>query len=94
MTSSVTSGRHLLMLKKADENAASYGFGSNFSGAAFCLPHQLVGILLSYLAGSKSVSAHPFDPGDDDNCHSRHYCFVERQNEINMQDSHLESKHC
>ena len=31
---------------KPAENAASDDFGSNFSGAAFCLPHQLVGILL------------------------------------------------
>ena len=29
-----------------------------FSGAAFCLPHQLVGFLLNYLAGLKGVSAH------------------------------------
>ena len=28
------------------ENAAPDGFGANFSGAVFCLPHQMVGILL------------------------------------------------
>ena len=33
-------------VRKTAENAASDGFGSNFSGAAFCLPHQLVGFLL------------------------------------------------
>ena len=44
---------------KTAKNAASDGFGSNFSGAAFYLPSQLVGILLSYLAGSKIVSARP-----------------------------------
>ena len=33
-------------VQKAAENAASDGIGSNFSDAAFCLPHQLVGILL------------------------------------------------
>ena len=42
--------------KKTVENAASDGFGSTFSGAAFCLPHQLVGILFSYLVGSKNVA--------------------------------------
>ena len=36
MTPSATSGRHLSMFEK--ENAVSDGFGSNFSGAAFCLP--------------------------------------------------------
>ena len=34
-------------VRQTAENAASDGFGSNFSGAAFCLPHQLVGILFS-----------------------------------------------
>ena len=33
-------------VRKTVENAASYDFLSNFSGVAFCLPHQLVGILL------------------------------------------------
>ena len=33
-------------VRKPAENAASDGFGSNFSDAAFCLPHQMVGILL------------------------------------------------
>ena len=36
-------------LKKTAENVTSHGFGSNFSGAAFCLPHHLVDILLFYL---------------------------------------------
>ena len=27
-------------------------FGSNFSGAAFCLPHQLVGVLLLFDLGN------------------------------------------
>ena len=51
--------------RKTAENAASDGFESNSSGAAFCLPHQLVGVLLSYLAGSKSVFS-PVRPGYDD----------------------------
>ena len=32
-------------VRKTAVNAASDGFGSNFSGAAFFLRHQLVGIL-------------------------------------------------
>ena len=32
-------------VQKTAENADSDGFGSNFSGAALCLPHRLVGIL-------------------------------------------------
>ena len=35
-----------LEFRKNDRNATSAGFGSNFSGAAFCLPYQLVGYLL------------------------------------------------
>ena len=31
--------------KKMAENAASDGFGLNFSGAVFCLPHLLVSFL-------------------------------------------------
>ena len=31
------------------DNVAFDGFGSNVSGATFCLPHQLVGLLLTYL---------------------------------------------
>ena len=31
--------------EKTAENAASDGFESNCSGVAFCLPHQLVGVL-------------------------------------------------
>ena len=34
---------------KTAENAASDGFWSNLGGAAFCLPHQLVGFLFVYL---------------------------------------------
>ena len=33
-------------LRKTAENAASDGFWSNFSAAAFCAPNQLVGVLL------------------------------------------------
>ena len=33
-------------VRKTAENAASDSFGSNFSGAAFCLPQQLVSLLL------------------------------------------------
>ena len=32
-------------VRKTTENATFDGFGSNISGAAFCVPHQLVGIL-------------------------------------------------
>ena len=38
MTSLATSGRHLSKFEKTCENAASDGFGSSFSRAAFCLP--------------------------------------------------------
>ena len=43
------------------------GFGSHFSDVAFCLPHQLVGILLSYLVAPKALatiraSVRPSDP--------------------------------
>ena len=34
--------------RKTADNAASDGFGLNFSGAAFCLPHHLVGILFKF----------------------------------------------
>ena len=44
-TSPATSDRHLPKFEKAAKNAACAGFGSNFSDAAFCLPHELVGIL-------------------------------------------------
>ena len=55
-------------LRKTAENAASDGFGSNFSGTAFCLPHQFLNISLCYLAGgSKSISIRPpVRPGHDD----------------------------
>ena len=46
MTVSATSGRHLWKFEKTAQNAACNGFGSNFCGAAFCLPHHVVGILL------------------------------------------------
>ena len=36
-------------VRKPAENAASDGFGSTCGGAAFCLPQQLVGILLVFL---------------------------------------------
>ena len=39
-----------IKVRKTVDNAASDGFRSNFSGAAFCLPHQLVGILLFVVA--------------------------------------------
>ena len=32
-------------VRKTAENAASDGCGSNFSGTAFYLPHQLVGVI-------------------------------------------------
>ena len=70
--------------KKTPKNAASDDFGSNSNGAAFCLPHQLVG-LSSYLAGSKGVSAvrpparPSVRPGYDDKYRSKSYRFVERQ---------------
>ena len=35
-----------IKVPKTAKNAASDGIGSNLSGAAFCLPHQLVGYLL------------------------------------------------
>ena len=44
MAPPAASGRHL---SKFEKNGQKW-FGSNFSGAAFCLPHQLVGVLLSY----------------------------------------------
>ena len=44
-------------VRKTAEIAASDGFGSHFSGGAFCLPHQLVGILLKdFLAAFKSIA--------------------------------------
>ena len=45
MTSPATPGQHLSKFEKPAENAASEGFRSNFSGTAFCLPHQVVGFL-------------------------------------------------
>ena len=38
-------GQHLWKFEKTVHNVASYCFGSNYSGAAFCLPHQLVAFL-------------------------------------------------
>ena len=35
-------------VRKRPTNAASDGFGSNFSGVAFCLPHQLVSFLFTF----------------------------------------------
>ena len=34
-------GRHFWKFEKTVHDAASYCFRSNFSGVAFCLPHQL-----------------------------------------------------
>ena len=48
MMSPANSDLHLSKLKKMAENAASDGFQSNFSGTAFCLPHQVVGILFPH----------------------------------------------
>ena len=45
MKSLATSGQYLSKFEKTAVNAASDGFGSNFSCAAFGLPHRLVGIL-------------------------------------------------
>ena len=39
---------------KTAENAASDSFGSNFSGAAFCLPYQMVGILFIVIIKSST----------------------------------------
>ena len=50
MTSPAFSGQHLSKFeKKTAENAASDGLGSNFSGVAYCLSHELVGVLLIFL---------------------------------------------
>ena len=46
MPSSINSGRDLSKFYKTVKNAAFDGFESNFNGAAFCLPRQLVGVLL------------------------------------------------
>ena len=46
MTSSATSGRHLSKFGKNDRKCRLRRFRMNFSGTAFCLPHQLVGFLL------------------------------------------------
>ena len=42
-------GSIFIEVRKTAENAASYGFGSNFSGAAFCLSRQLEDFLLPYV---------------------------------------------
>ena len=52
-------GRHLWKFEKTVQNAASDGFGSNFSGAAFCLPHQLVSFLFSFPSSRKSIWSIP-----------------------------------
>ena len=46
MTSPATSGRHLSNLEKAQDNATSDGFESNFSGTAFCLAQPIGGLLV------------------------------------------------
>ena len=48
----------LIKIRKTAENAACDGFGSKFSGAAFCLPHQLVGFLLRILRSKSITSLH------------------------------------
>ena len=53
--------------RKKLQNTASDGFGSNFSGAAFCLLHQLVGFLLPettvfYISRLLSSSKESLDP--------------------------------
>ena len=49
----VTSFRSAFIeVRNTAENVASGGFGSNFGGAAFCLIHQLVGILLGQNAAT------------------------------------------
>ena len=56
MTTSATPvGIYESSRKRSVQNAASDGFGSNFSGAAFCLLHQLVGFLL----GKSSYDKNP-----------------------------------
>ena len=47
-------------VRKTSENAASDDFWSNFSGAAFCLSHQLVGILLHFMGTSLIKSKKTF----------------------------------
>ena len=37
-----------VVAKKTVKNAASDGFGSNLSGSAFCLPHQMAGFLFPF----------------------------------------------
>ena len=39
----------LLEVRKTAANAATNGFWSNFSGAAFCLSHQLMDLLLIFV---------------------------------------------
>ena len=59
MTSPVNSGWNLAKLEKSAENAASDGFGSNFSGAAaFCMA-QSIGELLDAKFEWRSVSQIP-----------------------------------
>ena len=49
MTSPAASDRHLSKFEKRPKmSPPTAGFESNFSGAAFCLPHQMVGILFLY----------------------------------------------
>ena len=68
-------------VRKTVENATSDGFWSNFSGAAFCLLHQLVGFLFSSLAGYKNVAVRsPVRPRYDAKYRSRSYHWVGRQN--------------
>ena len=58
MTSSATSGRCISKFEKNGRNTASDGIWSNVNGAAFCLPHQLVGFLLRFIATIGSVGTY------------------------------------
>ena len=57
MASSTASGRHLSKFENNYRKCRLLRFGTNFSDAAFCLPHQLVGFLLSYLYGPKACAS-------------------------------------
>ena len=59
MTSSAIFGRHSSKFQNNSHNAGSDGFGPNFSGAAFFLLHQLVGVLL-WLGKTNQTDHWPF----------------------------------
>ena len=50
-----TSDRHLSKYEKTTDNAASDGFVSNFSGAAFCLAPPIDGLLVRLNAVRRSA---------------------------------------